>query len=336
MNFLKLSQGVVDGRGFHSRLSGMSGLVASWEYGKAPQLKTFLTGFITNTSGTNVTVSTTAASNTVTGSGTSFTTTFTLGDQIVITGGDTLTIQSIASDTSLTTTTNATATVSGATFKKQTIKCSYLPDVSGNGYHASQYNFQSQPIWTPSGLIFASPNFLEVLPTTGFLNNASGFTIIGVGIPGTGASDKTFMACSQSGTTNNNRCRLSIAGSSSNKLRAKCKPQATSTADTDQLGTTGVTTGVKGIFVVTYDCATDTLKFYRNGVLDTTTTTAYGSTSNIPNADPKTIHLGSDQTLAAPATAASFFSNGQSSNVAYWQEVHVFNRALSATEAAAV
>jgi len=65
------------------------------------------------------TVATTSSSATITGTGTDFDGEYAVGDEIVITDGDTLEIQSIASDTSMTATANASTTVSGKAHKRQ-------------------------------------------------------------------------------------------------------------------------------------------------------------------------------------------------------------------------
>ena len=65
------------------------------------------------------TVATTATSPTITGTGTTFTADYVAGDEIVITAGDTLTVQSVDSDTQITATGNAANTVTGKTHKKQ-------------------------------------------------------------------------------------------------------------------------------------------------------------------------------------------------------------------------
>lgn len=65
------------------------------------------------------TVATTNASATITGTDTVFTTEYAAGDEIVITDGNTLTVQSVDSDTQITATGNATSTVSGKAHRRQ-------------------------------------------------------------------------------------------------------------------------------------------------------------------------------------------------------------------------
>lgn len=64
------------------------------------------------------TVATTSGSTTITGTGTAFNTDFAEGDVIEIDGGDTLTIASVASATSMTATANASSTVSGKVYRR--------------------------------------------------------------------------------------------------------------------------------------------------------------------------------------------------------------------------
>lgn len=65
------------------------------------------------------TVSTTNGSAVVTGSGTTFTTSYAVGDEIVVTDGDTLTVLTIDSATQITASSNASTTVSGKAHAKQ-------------------------------------------------------------------------------------------------------------------------------------------------------------------------------------------------------------------------
>lgn len=65
------------------------------------------------------TVATTATSTTITGTGTAFTTTYVVGDEIVIESGDTLTISVITDDTHMTASGAAANTVSGKHHQKQ-------------------------------------------------------------------------------------------------------------------------------------------------------------------------------------------------------------------------
>lgn len=79
-----------------------------------------LAGLPFDTSGTLTgTVSSTASSNTVTGSGTTFLSDYVAGESIVISGGDTLVILSVDSDTQITTSSVASTTVSGATHSRK-------------------------------------------------------------------------------------------------------------------------------------------------------------------------------------------------------------------------
>lgn len=65
------------------------------------------------------TVATTNTDATITGTGTSFTQDYAVGDEIVIQAGNTLVIDSITNDLSMEATTNATSTVSGKAHQKQ-------------------------------------------------------------------------------------------------------------------------------------------------------------------------------------------------------------------------
>lgn len=64
------------------------------------------------------TVATTSGSSQITGTGTTFLADYKVGDNIVIAGGNQLTIASITNDTTMTATTNATVTVSGKTHSR--------------------------------------------------------------------------------------------------------------------------------------------------------------------------------------------------------------------------
>lgn len=83
------------------------------------------------------TVATTSASNQITGTSTTFLTDYKVGDNILIAGGNQLTIISITNDTTMTATTTATVTVSGKTHSRVRYQVRQFPfvlkiDSSGN------------------------------------------------------------------------------------------------------------------------------------------------------------------------------------------------------------
>jgi hypothetical protein len=218
-----------------------------------------------------------------------------------------------------------------------TTTLSFLPDISGNGFHLNQGNLLYQPLYDGvNGINFINNTWLECLAPMGFLSGASGFSVVAKLIPGTGASDKTLIGVSQSSSSTRHRLRCSISGTSSNRLRLNCKPQALNTADVSQVGTTGLTTGSLQTITITYDGSSDTVNFYRGSTLDKSTASALGGTGTIPTVDntsgfnypahPITFHVGADGSLSSGGIPAGFLSP---SGDGYLQELHIFNTVLT-------
>lgn len=82
-------------------------------------------------------MSTTVGSATITGVGASFTQDFAPGDRIVITGGNTLTIQTVSSNTSMTASSNATSAASGAVYQRGADNLNLVKGVATTSVHAS-------------------------------------------------------------------------------------------------------------------------------------------------------------------------------------------------------
>jgi hypothetical protein len=312
-----------------SRLAGVSGLVASWEFDKGQQLQTITTGNLQGTVTTNNTT-------TVTGSGTAFTTDFYLGSQIVITGSGTYTVTAVASDTSMTVSA-AAATISGANYQVIESLCTFLPDLVGVNDMAQQ-NLLNTPFYdATNGLICAatSSRFLETFAPQAILNNVSGYTVAAVLNIGAGTTDKVYFSASSGTSTSRHRIRHSVLGTSNNnRLRSNNFSQNDATADSSSPSTTvNGTTGSKVLCVISYDAALDREIKYNATSTGETFNTRFGGTANTPATNPKNMRIGADAaTSASGGLPTLFFSNGQTSNVGYIQQIHLFDRAKTYTE----
>jgi hypothetical protein len=90
------------------------------------------------------TVSTTSGSATITGSGTNFSSVYGVGDRIVVTTGDTLTISAVGSDTSMTASSNASTTVSGKTHKRGADNLNFIKGAGATVLNVSGWYEQEQ------------------------------------------------------------------------------------------------------------------------------------------------------------------------------------------------
>ncbi|MBY0403359.1 MAG: hypothetical protein K2X66_05640 [Cyanobacteria bacterium] len=311
-----------------SRLAGVSGLVASWEFDKGAQLLTITTGDMQGTVTTNGTT-------TVTGSGTAFTTQFYLGAKIVISGSGTYTVTMVASDTSMTVSELATK-VSGANYQQIQNLCSFLPDLVG-GNDMAQMNLLNGPFYdATNGLICAATTsrFLECFVPQSILNNVSGYTVAAVLIIGGGASDKIYFSAASGATNSRHRIKHSIHGASSNRLRSNNWSINDTSGDNSSLGMVNVNTGSKVLTVISYDGASNTEIMYNNSPTGESNTVRYaGGGGNTPPTNPKNMRIGADALTSAPGgLPTEFFSVGQTSNVGYIQQVHLFDRVKTYTD----
>jgi hypothetical protein len=211
----------------------------------------------------------------------------------------------------------------------------YLPDVSNNGYNASQPQLLFNPLYDAvNGITYGPDMFLQVFNPVNLLSNVSGFTVVYNGTISSGAAAKTVLGINRPGGSSPQMAWFSIAGTSSNKMRFQGRPNEITGSNLSYLSTGSVTldTPVKLVWVV--DIAANTITFYQNGVNIGTVTTAFPA-GNTVTGTPSSVVLGAEPTIQTSGSSASWQTTSLA-NKAYMKKMHIFNRVLTPSEVAAL
>jgi hypothetical protein len=211
----------------------------------------------------------------------------------------------------------------------------YLPDVSGNAYHASQPQLQFNPLYdAANGITFGPDMFLQVLQTANLLSGVSGYTVLYNGTINVGATSKAVLGISRVNGSTPHLGLFSVSGTSSNRMRYQGLNALTG-SDLSSLSTTGVTLATSQKLCWTVDFANNLVNFYVNGVANGSISTAFTGGSVSPTGSPQSIVLGADSTITTSGTANNW-QTPDLVNKAYMKKCHIFNRVLTPTEVAAL
>lgn len=178
----------------------------------------------------------------------------------------------------------------------------WVQDLSGNGNHLYADSKVNQPrLWPTSGgsaetwgVHFSETNFLRLVSTAGFLRNLTGgYTFHALFNQITNSSDRIVMWVSQGSSATNRRASCYLAATTlRNKFRG-------SVGDGTQVSVvasaTSLSSGVPGTLQQDIDLANNTVKFYDNNVLKTTTTSAFAESPQVtPDTDPLVVSVGNE------------------------------------------
>jgi hypothetical protein len=216
--------------------------------------------------------------------------------------------------------------------------CGYLLDLTGNGFNMSQRQLAFNPLYDAANGITFGPNmFMRLYETNALLSNVSGFTVLYHGTVNVGAANKTCFAVGRVGGSTPRLMNLVFAGTSSNRMRFRGVPNATTGSDLSVLSTSGVTLASLKKFVWVVDIVNNTVSFYVDGAANGEGVSLGLTTppTVTPTGDPNNVVMGGNSSITTDGTVVEPLSFDLT-NKSYMKGLHVFNRALSGAEVAAL